>query len=212
MIKIIIADDHSIVRQGMKLILSETADMKICDEAADGYELIEKVLNNQYDIVILDITMPGPGVLDIIKRIKREKPGIRVLVLSMHPEEQYAVRVLKAGAAGYLSKETAPSDLVKAVRQVSLGKKYISPHFFESMADVLLSDNDKPPHTALSDREFQVLCMLAQGKASRDIARDLCLSEKTISTYRSRILQKMNLTTNAELIHYAIRNSLVPSD
>ncbi|PIP38690.1 MAG: DNA-binding response regulator [Desulfobacterales bacterium CG23_combo_of_CG06-09_8_20_14_all_51_8] len=209
MIKIIIADDHSIVREGMKLIISEIRDMTVCDEASNGNDLIEKVLQNQYDVAVLDISMPGPEILDIIKQIKKEKPSIRILILSMHPEEQYAVRVLKAGASGYLSKETAPAELVKAIRKVSSGKKYISPYFAENLADFLLSDNEKPVHTTLSDREYQVMCKIAAGEPVKDIARELCLSDKTISTYRSRILQKMNMTNNAELIHYAIKNTLI---
>lgn len=212
MIKIIIADDHSIVREGMKLIVSETSDIKICGEADNGDDLIQKVLKNQYDVAVLDISMPGPGILDVIKQIKKEKPAIRILILSMHPEEQYAVRVLKAGASGYLSKETAPAELVKAIRKVSTGKKYISPHFAENLADFLLSENGKPIHDALSDREFQVMCRIASGEPVKDIARSLCLSDKTISTYRSRILQKMNMKNNAELIHYAIKNKLIQTD
>lgn len=209
MIKIIIADDHSIVREGLKLIISEIRDMTIADETANGDDLLEKIKQNPYDVAVIDITMPGPGVLDVIKEIKKEQPGIRILVLSMHPEEQYAVRVLKAGASGYLSKETAPAELVKAIRKVSTGKKYISPHFAENLADFLLSENDKPIHADLSDREFQVLCKIAAGEPVKEIARALCLSDKTISTYRSRILQKMNMKTNAEIIHYAIKNMLV---
>jgi DNA-binding NarL/FixJ family response regulator len=209
MIKIIIADDHSIVREGLKLIVSEIRDMTIADETANGNDLLEKIKQNQYDVAIIDITMPGPGVLDVIKEIRKEKPGMRILVLSMHPEEQYAVRVLKAGASGYLSKETAPADLVNAIRKVSTGKKYISPHFAENLADFLLSENGQPPHSSLSDREFQVMCRIAAGEPVKDIAQALCLSDKTISTYRSRILQKMNMKTNADLIRYAVNNTLV---
>lgn len=211
MIKIIIADDHSIVREGLKLIISEIRDMTIADETANGDDLLKKIKRNSYDVAVIDITMPGPGVLDVIKEAKKEQPGIRILVLSMHPEEQYAVRVLKAGASGYLSKETAPAELVKAIRKVSSGKKYISPHFAENLAEFLLSENEKPIHATLSDREFQVLCRIAAGEPVKDIARALCLSDKTISTYRSRIMQKMNMKTNAEIIHYAINNGLIQS-
>jgi len=209
MIKIIIADDHSIVREGLKQIIADTPDMVVCDEACDGNELIEKVLLNEFDIVVLDITMPGSNVLDILKRIKRQLPTTQVLILSMHPEEQYAVRVLKAGASGYLTKESAPAELVKAIRRVSQGRKYISPAFAENLADTLLSDHDQPVHAALSDREYQVLCMIASGTTVKNIAGNLFLSEKTISTYRSRILQKMGMKNNAEIIHYAIKNMLV---
>ncbi len=209
MIKIIIADDHSIVREGLKQIIADMPDMTVCDEACDGNELLEKVMLNKYDVVVLDITMPGTNVLDVLKQIKRQLPAVHVLVLSMHPEEQYAVRVLKAGASGYLTKESAPSELVKAIRKVSSGKKYISPTFAENLADTLLSDHDKPIHATLSDREYQVLCMIASGETVKNIAENLFLSEKTISTYRSRILQKMEMKSNAEIIHYAIKNLLV---
>jgi len=209
MIKIIIADDHSIVREGLKQIIADTPDMTVCDEACDGTELIQKILLNKYDVVVLDITMPGANVLDVLKQIKKQRPTIHVLVLSMHPEEQYAVRVLKAGASGYLTKESAPAELVKAIRKVSMGRKYISPAFAENLADTLLSDHDQPIHTTLSDREYQVLCMIAEGETVKHIAETLFLSEKTISTYRSRILQKMHMKNNAEVIHYAIKNQLV---
>lgn len=209
MVKIIIADDHSIVREGLKQIIADTPDMMVCDEACDGSELIEKVLLNKYDVVVLDITMPGTNVLDVIKRVKRQRPAIHILILSMHPEEQYAVRVLKAGASGYLTKESAPAELVKAIRKVSMGRKYISTAFAENLADTLLSGRAEPAHASLSDREYQVLCMIASGETVKHIADNLFLSEKTISTYRSRIMQKMNMKNNAEIIHYAIKNMLV---
>jgi two-component system invasion response regulator UvrY len=209
MIKIIIADDHSIVREGLKQIIADTPDMTVFDEACDGNELLQKVLLRKYDVVVLDITMPGSNVLDILKQIKRQLPTTQVLVLSMHPEEQYAVRVLKAGASGYLTKESAPSELVSAIRKVSQGRKYISPAFAENLADTLLSNHDQPMHASLSDREYQVLCMIASGETVKHIAENLFLSEKTISTYRSRIMQKMNMKNNAEIIHYAIKNMLV---
>ncbi len=209
MIKIIIADDHSIVREGLKQIIVDTPDMTVCEEACDGNELIRKVLLGKYDVVVLDITMPGTNVLDVIKRIKKQRPAIQILVLSMHPEEQYAVRVLKAGASGYLTKESAPAELVKAIRKVSMGRKYISPSFAENLADTLLSNHDQPAHAALSDREYQVLCMIATGEPVKNIAENLFLSEKTISTYRSRILQKMHMKNNADIIHYAIKNMLI---
>ncbi len=209
MIKIIIADDHSIVREGLKQIIADTPDMTVYDEACDGTELLKKVMLSKYDVVVLDITMPGTNVLDVLKQIKKQLPSTQVLVLSMHPEEQYAVRVLKAGASGYLTKESAPSELVKAIRKVAQGRKYISPSFAENLADTLLSDHDQPVHASLSDREYQVLCMIASGETVKHIAENLYLSEKTISTYRSRILQKMNMKNNAEIIHYAIKNMLI---
>lgn len=209
MIKLIIADDHSIVREGLKQIIADTPDMTVFDEAGDGNELLQKIKSSAYDVVVLDITMPGPNVLDTLKQIKRQRPATQVLVLSMHPEEQYAVRVLKAGASGYLNKESAPSELVKAIRKVSRGRKYISPDFAENLADTLLSNHDQPVHAALSDREYQVLCLIASGETVKHIAENLFLSEKTISTYRSRIMQKMGMKNNAEIIHYAIKNMLV---
>lgn len=209
MIKLIIADDHSIVREGLKQIIADTPDMAVVDEAGDGNELLQKIKSSAYDVVVLDITMPGPNVLDTLKQIKKQRPATQVLVLSMHPEEQYAVRVLKAGASGYLNKESAPAELIKAIRKVSRGRKYVSPDFAENLADTLLSNHDQPVHAALSDREYQVLCLIASGETVKNIAECLFLSEKTISTYRSRIMQKMGMKNNAELIHYAIKNMLV---
>jgi DNA-binding NarL/FixJ family response regulator len=209
MIKILIADDHAIVREGLKQILSESADLSVVDEASTGQEVLEKISKNDPDLVILDIAMPGRGGLDILKEIKTQKPRLPVLILSMYPEEQYAVRVLKSGAAGYLTKESAPSELVRAIRQISQGKKYISPSLAEKLAVDLEIGPDKPSHETLSDREYQVMCMIASGKTLKEISDGLSLSIKTISTYRSRILEKMNMKTNAELTHYAIKNNLV---
>ncbi|MFZ2630892.1 MAG: response regulator transcription factor [Desulfosalsimonadaceae bacterium] len=210
MIRIMIADDHSIVREGLKQIIADTRDMVICEEARDGKEAIEKGMTSKYDVLVLDVSMPKGNVLDILKKLKAFKPLIKILVLSMHPEEQYAARVLKAGASGYLTKESAPDELVKAIRKVSQGKKYISPSFAENLADKLSTgDSEKPPHEALSNREYQVMEKLAGGLPVREIAEALCLSEKTVSTYRSRILQKIRVKNNAELIHYAIKNNLV---
>jgi len=209
MIKILIADDHAIVREGLKQILSESPDLVVVAEASTGQEVLEKIPKNDLDLVVLDIAMPGRGGLDILKEIKSQRPRLPVLMLSMYPEEQYAVRVLKSGASGYLTKESAPAELVKAIRQISQGKKYISPSLAEKLAIDLEISPDKPPHETLSDREYQVMCMIASGKTLREIADGLSLSIKTISTYRSRILEKMNMKTNAELTHYAIKNSLV---
>ncbi len=209
MIKILIADDHAIVREGLKQILSESPDLVVVAEASTGQEVLEKIGKNDLDLVVLDIAMPGRGGLDILKEIKSQRPRLSVLMLSMYPEEQYAVRVLKSGASGYLTKESAPSELVKAIRQISQGKKYISPSLAEKLAIDLEISPDRPPHETLSDREYQVMCMIASGKTLREIADGLSLSIKTISTYRSRILEKMNMKTNAELTHYAIKNRLV---
>ena len=209
MIKILIADDHAIVREGLKQILSETPDLVVVAEASSGQEVLEKISKNDLDLVILDIAMPGRGGLDILKEIKTQKPRLPVLMLSMYPEEQYAIRVLKSGASGYLTKESAPSELVMAIRQISQGKKYISPSLAEKLAIDLELSPDKLPHEILSDREYQVMCMIASGKTLKEIADGLSLSIKTISTYRSRILEKMNMKTNAELTHYAIKSNLV---
>jgi DNA-binding NarL/FixJ family response regulator len=209
MIKILIADDHAIVREGLKQILSESSDLVVVDEASTGQEVLEKIHKNDLDLVVLDIAMPGRGGLDILKEIKTQKPRLPVLMLSMYPEEQYAVRVLKSGASGYLTKESAPGELVKAIRQISQGKKYISPTLAEKLAIDLEISPDRLPHETLSDREYQVMCMIASGKTLKEIADELSLSIKTISTYRSRILEKMHMKTNAELTHYAIKNRLV---
>ncbi len=209
MIRILIADDHAIVREGLKQILSESPDMRVVAEASTGREVLENISNNDFDIVILDIGMPGRGGLDILKEVKSQNPKLPVLILSMYPEEQYAVRVLKSGASGYLTKESAPGELIKAIRQISQGKKYISASLAEKLAVDLEMSPDKPPHEILSDREYQVMCMIASGKTLKEIADGLSLSIKTISTYRSRILEKMNMKTNAELTHYAIKNRLV---
>ena len=209
MIKIIIADDHPIVRAGMKQIISEASDMKVADEAGDGRQLLHKIRTENFDVVILDITMPHIDGLDVLKQLKIEKPKMPVIILSIHPESQYALRVLKAGASGYVSKTSAPDELINAIRKVNRGGKYISASVAEKLAFQLEADFEEMPHEALSDREYQVLCMLASGKTVTEIADELALSVKTVSTYRSRILEKMSMKNNAELIHYAVQNKLV---
>ncbi len=209
MIKILIADDHAIVREGLKQIVAETPDMVVADEASSGHEVLDKVRNNEYTVVVLDISMPGGDGLNILKQIKKEKLKLPVLVLSVHPEEQYAVRVLKAGAAGYLTKESAPGELISAIRRVSSGRKYVSSLLAEKLAFDLQSEGETSLHETLSDREFQVMCMIASGKRVKDIGEELCLSVKTISTYRSRILEKMRMKNSAELTHYALKHGLV---
>ena len=209
MIMILIADDHAVVREGLKRIITETSDMVVADEAADGHEVINKALKNDYDVVVLDITMPGINGLDVLKQIRAKKPKLPILVLSVHPEEQYAVRVLKAGASGYLTKERAPDELVAAIRKVASGRKYITSSLAEKLALELDIDREKPPHETLSDREYQVMCMVTSGRTVKDIAEELFLSEKTISTYRTRILEKMKMKSNIELTHYAIKHGLV---
>ena len=209
MIKILIADDHTIVREGLKQIISETPDMIVADEAIDGHEVLNKALKNDYDVVVLDITMPGINGLDVLKQLKNQKPKLPILVLSVHPEEQYAVRVLRAGASGYLTKESAPDELIAAIRKVSMGKKYVSSSLAEKLALELEIDHEKPLHETLSDREYRVMCMIASGKMLNEVADELYLSVKTISTYRTRILEKMKMKSNIELTHYAIKHGLV---
>lgn len=209
MLKILIADDHSIVRAGLKQVLADTSDMTVTDEAGGAEEAIRKALDGDFDVVVLDISMPGRGGLEVLKQIKRQKPKLPVLVLSMHPEEQYALRVLKAGAAGYVTKESVTEELIDAIRKVSKGMKYVSAHLAQEIAFALDLDTERPIQETLSDREFQVLCMIASGKTAREIAEELSLSVKTVSTYRSRILEKMRMKSNAELTNYAIKNNLV---
>jgi len=209
MIKILIADDHPIVRKGLKEIIEETSDMVVADEANNGEEALGKVLKSNLDVVVLDISMPGMSWIDILKKIKKEKPELSVLVLSMHPEEQYAVQVFRAGASGYLTKQSTPDELLAAIRKISTRRKYISTSLAEKLAYDLENDANGPPHETLSNREYEVMCLIATGKTVKEIAEKLKLSVKTISTYRSRILEKMNMRNNAELTHYAIKNRLV---
>ena len=209
MTKILIADDHSVVREGLKQILSAKSDMAVTAEASTGHEVLQQIEKNNFDLVVLDISMPGRGGLDILKEIRNKRPKLPVLILSMYPEEQYAVRVLKAGASGYMTKESAPNELLNAIKQISKGKKYVSPSLAEKLAVDLEITTGRPLHESLSDREYQVMCMIASGKTLKEIAEQLSLSIKTISTYRSRILEKMNMKSNAELTHYAIKNKLV---
>jgi two-component system, NarL family, invasion response regulator UvrY len=209
MIKIIIADDHSVVRKGLKQIFEETMDLVVAGEASSGFELLDKVRKEDYDVVILDISMPGKDGLDTLKELKNEKPNLPVLIFTIYPEEQYAVRVLKAGASGYINKETDPEEIINAIRKVSTGRKYISQFLAELLASNLELSGEAPLHDSLSDREFQVMCLIASGKTATDIAKELSLSINTISTYRIRILEKMGMKNNAELTHYAVKNGLV---
>ncbi len=209
MIKILIADDHAIVRRGLKQIVAEGPNMAVMGEAQNAKAVLELIRKENWDVVVLDITMPGKWGLDVLKELKIERPKLPVLVLSMHPEDQFAVRALKAGAAGYMTKESAPEELVEAIRKVFAGGKYVSPSLMEKLVSDLEIDTQKPLQETLSDREYQVMRRLAAGKTVGEIAEELSLSVKTISTYRTRILEKMRMSTNAELIHYAIRNGLV---
>jgi two-component system invasion response regulator UvrY len=209
MIRILIADDHPIVRAGLKQILAEASDIEVAAEAGDGHELLRRIREGGIDVALLDISMPGLTGLDALKQIKIENPSLPILVLSMHPEDQYGIRVLKAGAAGYLMKSAAPDQLIGAIRKVQRGGRYVSPDLAEKIAFDLQAGASGLPHEALSDREYQVMCMIASGKTVKQIAAELALSEKTVSTYRARILEKMNMKTNSELTHYAIKLDLV---
>ncbi len=209
MIKILIADDHPVVRKGLKEIIEDIPDLAVRGEASTGHEALEKVRKGDFDLVVLDISMPGINGLDILKQLKDEKPKLPVLVLSMYPEEQYAVRVLRAGASGYLTKESAPEELITAIRKASKGRKYISSSLAEKLAFDLETGAGRPLHETLSDREYQVMRMIASGKTGKVIGEELFLSVKTISTYRARILEKMEMKSNAELTHYALKHGLV---
>jgi DNA-binding NarL/FixJ family response regulator len=209
MIRILVADDHAVVRQGIKQIVADAPDMKVVGEASSGPEVLKKILENEYDLVLLDITMPGSRGLDILAELKERRPELRVLVLSIHPEEQYALRALKLGASGYLTKESAPTELLTAIRKASLGTTYVSSSLAEQLAWQVAHGSEKPLHQTLSDREYEVLCMIASGKTVKEIAEELCLAAKTINTYRSRLRRKMGMKNDAELIRYAIRNGIV---
>jgi DNA-binding NarL/FixJ family response regulator len=209
MIRILIADDHVLFREGLKQILAKNHDLCVTDEVGNGKDALDKILSTDYDVVVLDISMPGQTGWDILSEAKRHKPDLPILILSMHPEDQYAIRMLKAGASGYVSKESVPDELITAIRKVAAGGRYVSVALAEKLAFALNSQLEKMPHQLLSNREFQVMCMLASGKSLKEIADNLCLSEKTITTYRARILEKMQLRNNVELTHYAIQHKLI---
>jgi len=207
--RILLTDDHALVREGLKLILADYFKKAIFGEARNAEEALSRITSEKWDVAILDITMPGRNGLEVLKEMKRLRPKMPVLVLSMHPEDQFAFRLLKSGAAGYLTKESAGEELVGAIEKVLRGGRYISPTMAERMASYLDMDVQKAPHEGLSDREFQILRMIASGNAVGQIARELHLSVKTISTYRARLLEKMNMKNNAELTHYALQRGLV---
>ncbi len=209
MIKVLIVDDHAIVRQGLRRILAETPDMTVTGEAENGVEALRKIREGEWDVVLLDVSMPGRNGVDTLKQIMSENRGIKVLILSMYPEDQYAVRLLKVGAVGYMTKETAPEELVEAIRKVARGKKYISPTLAELLLVELGVDSEKPLHETLSDREYQVFRLIGSGKTVSEIASQMSLSVKTISTHRAHILEKMKLKNNAELTLYVIQNGLI---
>lgn len=209
MIRVLVADDHAVVRRGVVQILDEAPDLVAAGEASSGRQVLQKVQENDYDVLVLDIGMPDGSGLEVLHQLRTLRPELRVLILSMYPERQYALRALKAGAAGYLTKESAPDELVAAVRRIAQGGKYITQSLAEELTAALVGEAEKSPEEILSDREFQVVCMLAEGKTIAGIAEELSLSVKTISTYRSRVLEKLNLSNTAEIIRYAFEHKLV---
>ncbi|MBC7683862.1 MAG: response regulator transcription factor [Bdellovibrionales bacterium] len=208
-IRVFIADDHAIVREGLKQILAESPDIIVAGEAENGLDAIKLFRKSKCTVMLLDISMPDRSGIDVLKQVKKENPEIAVLMLSMHREDQYAIRSLKAGAAGYLSKQSAPRELVTAIRQVATGQKYVSATLAQELAATIGDDHDTPLHDTLSDREYQTLTMIASGKTVSTIAQELSLSVKTVSEYRARLLVKMKLKNSAELTHYAIKNQLI---
>lgn len=209
MARVLIADDHAVVRAGLKQFLDEDPTIKAVGEASTGRETLDQLRAAPWDLVILDINMPDRSGLDVLRHIQSSHPGVKVLVMSGFPERQYAINVLKAGASGYLPKDSPPEDLLKAVRTVLAGRRYVSATLAEILVSDLDNDADKPLHARLSEREFQIFCKLASGNAVSAIASELCLSVKTVSTYRTRILEKMNFRANADLTSYALRNGLI---
>jgi DNA-binding NarL/FixJ family response regulator len=208
MLRIFIADDHAIVREGLKQIMAGVPDLAVAGEASNGREALAQIRKGYWDVVLLDLTMPGMSGLDVLKQLKVEQPQLPILILSMHAEDQYAMRVLRAGAAGYLTKDSAPHQLVTAIRKVASGGKYVSPTLAEKLAFDLEATTDKPLHEALSDREYQVMCLIAAGKKITEIAKELTLSPKTISTYRTRILDKLKVNNNLEIAYYVRQHGL----
>jgi two-component system invasion response regulator UvrY len=207
--RVLVADDHPIVLEGIKQVLGETSDIVIGGDARTGEEVLSKVRQGGWDVVVLDFRMPGLHGLDLLRQIKRDNPNLPVLILSMHAEDQFAVRLLKEGASGYITKESAPGELVKAIRKVCAGGKYISAQLAEMLAENLTLPQDQPPHHALSGREHEVLCRIGEGHSVTEIAEALALSVKTVSTYRTRVLDKMRLKSSADLIRYALQHRLV---
>jgi DNA-binding NarL/FixJ family response regulator len=207
--RILIADDHAIVRKGLKQLLVEHYPSAVIGEAGDVEDLVASVINGTWELVICDMSMPGRSGLDALSQLKQIAPKLPVLIMSMYPEDQYALRVLKAGASGYLSKETIHDDIIKAIETVRLGRKFITPAIAEKLADAIDGGNERQPHESLSDREFDVFKLLASGKSVSDIAEQLSLSPTTVSTYRARVIDKMNMRSNAELTRYALEKKLI---
>lgn len=209
MIRVLIADDHAIVRHGLKQILAETDDLVVAGEAETGFQAIKMARQDTFDVVLLDISLPDRNGIEVLSQIKKTHPRLAVLMLSMHTEHEFAIRALKAGASGYLNKQSAPVQLVTAIRQVAVGRKYISAALAEELANSLGGDTEQPLHELLSDREFQTLRLIASGKSLSAISEELSLSPKTVSVYRARLLEKLDLRNNSDLTRYAIKNKLV---
>jgi two-component system invasion response regulator UvrY len=209
MIKVLVGDDHAVVRRGLRQILAETPDVLVGGEAATGADVLRLVRAERWDVVVLDINLQGANGLEILSEIRRDRPDLPVLILTVYSEEQYALRAVKAGAAGFLNKESAPENLIEAVRKVASGGRYVTAALAERLATFVATKHEGAPHEKLSNREFEVLKLIASGKTVGEIARELSLSVKTVSTHRTRILAKMEAKTNAELTHYAVKNKLV---
>ena len=209
MIRILVADDHAIVRRGLRQIVADESDMEVVGEAQTAQKILDLARQEEWDVIVLNMSMPGRGGFEALKALKQTHSKRPVLVLSMYPEDQFAVRAFRAGAAGYMTKESAPEELVQAIRKVVRGGKYVSPSLAEKLAAELGEDAERPPHEALSEREYHVLCLLASGKTVTQVAAEMSLSVKTISTYRARLLEKMRMKTNAEVTRYAIEHRLV---
>lgn len=209
MIRVVIADDHTLVREGLKQLLLAAGDLEVVGEARDGHDVLQRVRESDFDVLLLDMSMPGKSGMELIKQVKTEKPKLRILVLSMHQEHQYAVRALKAGASGYLTKDSASAQLVAAIRKVAAGGAFISAEVAEQLALGAMPQSEGPPHASLSDREYQVFRQLVSGTTVSDIARQLNLSVKTISTHKAHLMEKLGVTNQTELIHYALKHRLV---
>jgi DNA-binding NarL/FixJ family response regulator len=209
MIRVVIADDHQILREGLKQLLQAAGDLEVVGEAGDGFEVLDRVRRDEFDVLLLDMSMPGKSGVELIKQVKSEKPKLRILVLSMHEEHQYAVRAIRAGASGYLTKESAASQLVAAIRKVGGGGAYITPEVAERLAQDAMPHAQGPLHASLSDREFEVFRMLVDGMSVNDIAARLHLSAKTISTHKARLMEKLGVDSTADLVHYAVRHKLI---
>lgn len=209
MIRVLIADDHAVVRRGLAQILGEAPDMAVAGEVSTGRQVLQSVREDDYDVLVLDMAMPDGGGLEVLIQLRGLKPGLPVLILSVYSERQYAVRTLRAGAAGYLTKESAPDELLAAIRKVAQGGKYVSRSLAERLAAMMEAEPAREAHETLSDREYQVMCMLAAGKTVTEVARDLSLSVKTVSTYRTRVLEKLDLKNTAQIVRYALERGLV---